>query len=207
MNHQLTEPNDLINYNNVTILNMLKSVAKKETYYHFKELIIALNGKITDIQTLKSELSEYYISLYRNIKGRLIQTTFIELEGIKKYLIIGSATNIEVAAQYFKFDTHDIIKKNALHQLKECLLDEEQNKKLDEPIQSIKPTESKNSTNQLKYSSNKLLKFVFDKRKTCKLLPPEIDLDIFYIWIKSIDELNGDYPNSQKLETIRRAVE
>lgn len=174
---------ELLEYNNKAILSALEKVAVKESYYHFKELIEALNGKITDIQTMKNELQPYYKTFYRSIKGRLTRTTFIELEGIKKYLIMGSAQNIEIAAEYFRFDVDEIIRQNALFQLEY----------LKEPG---KPN----------YNTQKLLRYLFDKRKACCLLPSEIELAAFYNWITKIQELNGDYPNSQKLETIRRAI-
>lgn len=174
---------ELAAYNKKAILDLLEKIAKKETYYHFKELIEALGGKVTDIQILKSELQPYYKTFHRNIKGRLIRTTFIELEGIKKYLTIGTAQNIEIAAEYFGFDIDLIVRENALFQLEF----------LKEPG---KP----------KYNTQKLLRYLFDKRKACCLLPMEIELDVFYNWITEVQELNGDYPNSQKLETIRRAI-
>lgn len=174
---------ELTTFNNKAIFALLEKVAKKETYYHFKELIEALGGKVSDIQILKTELQPYYKTFHRNIKGRLIRTTFIELEGIKKYLMIGTAQNINIAAEYFGFDVDSIVRENALFQLEF----------LKEPG---KP----------KYNTQKLLRYLFDKRKACCLLPTEIELDIFYNWIADVQELNGDYPNSQKLETIRRAV-
>lgn len=177
--------NSLLAINKKAIFDKLDKVEKKDNTYKVIDLIAALSTSIDrDRGIVNNYLPDEVFIRRVKCNGILRAARFFTLKGIARYLHEGKIYSYKNACEYFKVEPKDLEEEKLLNELK------------DMKVNSL--------DGSVLYDTKRLLRWLFEKRKSAKHLGDECSATTMLEYIDSLDEDELMIVNSRKLKILKK---
>lgn len=182
-NNNALDISDIKNINKYCLYKKLESVEKNENCYKANELINILSiNKERDKKLIGNYNKNEVVIKKTNCYGYNRNTRFLTQKGIARYLHEGKIFSYENACKYFNVKPKDLDVEKWNLQLEKLKTDDEKDMN--------------------KYKTNLLLKWLFEKRKSCKNLGTVVSIESLLEWISN-SKLEDEISNKKKIKYLK----
>ncbi len=168
----------LVDLNKATLFKKLDLVRKVQTTYMANDLIdVVSESPARDKRMINNYLDDEIMNRRIECKGYLRITRFFTMKGIARYVLEGKLFNYKNVCEYFKIPVIDLNKK-----------------KLKEELVSMQLEDA--------YDVKKVLKWLFEKRKSVKSLGEYAGILDIYKWLDTIGTEEKNMISNDKLQLV-----
>jgi hypothetical protein len=175
----------LVDLNVTSLHNKIAAVKNIRGTYRANDLIdVVSESPERDKRLINSYATDEVMIRRIKCKGYLRTTRFFTKKGIARYVVEGKLFNYKNVCAFFGIEPRDL-----------------EREKLEQELADLQDDDDPNL-----YDVKKVLRWLFEKRKSNKALGEHADLVAIYGWINTLDDDEKDIINATKLAIISELV-
>lgn len=177
----------LLDYNKQALFTKIKTVKVIRNTYRANELIDVLSSMPDRDKRIISEYEKDEVLIRRTqCKGVLRMTRFLTEKGVSRYLHEGKVFSYKNACEFFKVEPRDLEKE-----------------KLERELELMKEEENSDDNETPLYNTKKLLRWLFEKRKSAKVLGETCTAETILDFVDELSEDEKEGISETKLNLLR----